>query len=81
MCKKRKATSEEIAREKTNYVGNDFDTRHATALVEGHKDETCESCGTTFMAFIHFVRCSSADCPMKSPGGESVLETLFGLDK
>ena len=48
----------------------------AQAVSEGYPDvdETCAECQRVFKNYHHFVRCDSASCPMKSPGGKSLLE-------
>lgn len=40
--------------------------RHAQAIAEGYKDETCGECGRLFPAHVHFIRCSKRPCPMVS---------------
>lgn len=44
----------------------DYDRRHAEALAEGYRDETCVHCGTFFAAHIHLIRCNWPACPMRS---------------
>jgi len=54
--------------------------RHAEALAQGYKDETCSKCGTVFLAHIHFVRCHAKPCPMvstKEP--RTILEQMTAL--
>lgn len=50
--------------------------RHKEALAEGYKDEKCLKCGTVFLAHHHMVRCDDPNCPMKTPGGKSLLDML-----
>lgn len=56
--------------------GIDIRSLREKAKTEGHKDEKCPKCGTTFLAHIHFINCVAADCPMKSEDGKSLLEML-----
>ncbi len=44
---------------------------------EGYKTEVC-SCGLTFLASCHFVRCEQNGCPMRSEGGKSLLDMMLG---
>jgi hypothetical protein len=60
---------------------NQTPDRHAQALADGYKDETCPKCGTLFEAHIHFVHCTARPCPMistKDP--RSILERLMETD-
>lgn len=41
------------------------------AVAEGYKAEVC-SCGATFLAFSHFVRCQVGECPMSD--GVSIVD-------
>ena len=53
------------------------------AIAEGYSDTVCSECGQVFLAFHHFVRCTSGTCPMvvreqdgtRSP---SILHQLLG---
>ena len=80
--KKRLATAEEVAKviafQKECYPDSDVDAKHQEALDEGYKDEVCEKCGTTFLACHHFIRCEDPKCPMKTPGGKSLLDMMLG---
>lgn len=78
---KRAATKEEIATAMGIWQAAnptlDAEKKHQEALAEGYKDEVCPKCGAVFLAFIHFVMCSDAGCPMKD-GKPSLLEQIFG---
>jgi hypothetical protein len=84
-CGKRLATPEEVAAElelqKKFKPDVDVDKLYQEALAEGYKDEVCLKCGQVYLAHFHFVRCNEPDCPMKTPGGKSLLEMLLGTDE
>lgn len=42
------------------------EARHAKALADGYKDESCASCNRFFAAHVHFIRCDASLCPMRS---------------
>jgi hypothetical protein len=80
---KRDATEAEVQKTldftKAAYPDTDLEkTKKARqeAIQEGYKDEKCLKCGTVYLAHHHFVRCNDPDCPMKTPGGKSLLDML-----
>ena len=82
MAGKRLATVEEVAREiaiqKQFKPDVDVDRLYQESIAEGYTDEYCEKCGQVYLAHFHFVRCDDPDCPMKTPGGKSLLDMLLG---
>ena len=51
--------------------------QQAEAEAEGYKTEVC-SCGLTFLAFHHWVRCEQDGCPLR--GEKSMLDIMMGDD-
>jgi len=54
-----------------------WEQKQAEAEGEGYKTEVC-SCGMTFLAFHHWVRCEKDGCPLR--GEKSMLDIMMGDD-